>query len=219
MKSLQPKTVCEKGYFQYAILFSVKNIVMQFRDMNLLIVVVVLTLLSCSKEEKTADEGTIRYKINGELVTYDNKQAESEDLLYVAGGKNRIYPMGDVFYVIEGHSHKSNKELFQAMIFTDSLLVQNYRYDSSDLNLYGPILNIDHNISVPQPSTAEVRSSLYFAGDYVNINVTSYSNGRVSGTFTARLSPQTANYFDYEKRGSILITEGQFSNVKLTSFN
>lgn len=181
---------------------------------NLFYFVLIVSLLSCSKNDdsKTIIEGTIKYKINGELVTYDNKSVESPELLDVAGSKSKVEPFNDPFYVIEGHSPFSNKELFQAMIFTDSLMQMNYHMDTTDLDHYGVLMNIDHNY--PQ-----IQSSLHFAGDYVDITITSYSNGKVSGTFTAKLSPITDYYYEYNKRGSILITEGEFSNVKLTSFN
>ena len=52
---------------------------------------------------------------------------------------------------------------------------------------------------------------IFFNGDYLDVNISSYKDGQVSGTFAGKLT--TIPEIDYSKRGEILITEGKLNNV------
>jgi len=156
-------------------------------------------ILSCSQETPlpNTENGTIKYKINGVQVTYTDSVSG-----YDAKATKLTTMWPETRYLFEGRRGPS--ELFQVMIITDSLKPIQYRYDSTS---YAPV-NIDHN-------SGALLSSLYFNGDYFNVTITSYSNGKLSGFFTGRLSPYSILH-DYNQRGSVAITEGLFTNLKVT---
>ncbi|MBK6936660.1 MAG: hypothetical protein IPH18_07045 [Chitinophagaceae bacterium] len=156
-------------------------------------------IISCSQDIPPPQNEmvSIKYKINGVQVTYTDSVPG-----YNANATKLTTMWPETRYLFEGHSGSS--ELFQAMIITDSLKPLQYRYDSTNFSL----INIDHNAGALQ-------SSLYFNGDYFNITITSYANGKISGLFTGRLSPYTI-FYDYNQRGSVMITEGAFTNLKIT---
>ena len=86
---------------------------------------------------------------------------------------------------------------------TDSLTVGNYDYDG----IYGDLFVLSYNGEdefVHDPS------------DFISFNITSYSQGHISGNFSARLTPMiTAGYPNnvYGPPGSVLVTNGSFKNV------
>src|SRR5262245_35212265 len=87
------------------------------------------------------------------------------------------------------------------VIVADSLQVFNYTYDSTSGT---GLAEVTYNGHISQE---------FFKGDYIKINITSYSNGYISGDFTAKLSPFDGSY-DYSKRGTTLITEGVFKKIQ-----
>lgn len=87
--------------------------------------------------------------------------------------------------------------------YTDSLKVGSYKYTAS----YGPMYFITNN---------GVSEYVYAPGDFLNFNITSYSNGRINGNFSGQLTPliSAGNPNNiYGTSGSVLVTNGSFQNV------
>lgn len=135
---------------------------------------------------------TFSYEINGTPVSTTVKDADHQG----------IYP--------ELQCEKNNGYVlwcstndFEFTFYTDSLKVGNYNYPSSYSGIY----------VVSYPGTAN-----YIAGppDYMDVNVTSYKNGHISGNFSGRLSPlvyQGPYGNTYGTFGSVIIKNGSFNNV------
>ena len=164
---------------------------------KLLYFITCITLFSCSKDPNTPSgtnaSGSIQYKINGNLVVMDNV-----DLLtgqYVIFSKYLL----PTFYVLGAQKGANNR--MSAIIVTDSLKTINYHYDS--LSSYLSFI-IDYNGQA---------SALLFKNDYFDVNITSYQNARISGTFTAKYTPYSTTGFG--QYGSTLITEGKLNNVQV----
>lgn len=135
---------------------------------------------------------TFSYEINGKQVSVTVKDADHQG----------IYP--------ELQCNKNNGYVlwcstndFEFRFYTDSLKVGNYNYPSNFRDTY----------VVSNPVTPN-----YIAGptDYMDVNVTSYKNGHISGNFSGRLSPlvsQGAYGNSYGAFGSVVIKNGSFTNV------
>jgi hypothetical protein len=91
-----------------------------------------------------------------------------------------------------------------AAIVTDSLNLVNYHYDSAYLHT-----SASGTIALAYNGQGAV---IYFNGDYLDVNIFSYRNGRISGTFSAKLTPLEGG-LDYNNRNSVIITDGQINNV------
>ena|ERR1035437_1003670 len=169
---------------------------------KLLYFITCITLFSCSKDPNTPSgtnaSGSIQYKINGNLVVMDNV-----DLLtgqYVIFSKQlKGSVLTQTQYTLNAQKGANN---FMIMtIITDSLKTINYHYDS--LSSYLSFI-IDYNGQA---------SALLFKNDYFDVNITSYQNARISGTFTAKYTPYSTTGFG--QYGSTLITEGKLNNVQV----
>ena len=169
--------------------------------LNYLLSLPLFIYLSCTPDTPNTqpiqndDTAIIKYKINGTIVKHINTETSGYDAKAVK--QTTMWP--EIRYLFEGHI--ASTELFQVMVITDSLKQINYHYDSTN----NTIINIDHN-------SYALESILYYNGDYFDVNITSYSNGKISGFFSGKLSPQTIP-MDYTQRGTVLITEGEFINI------
>jgi hypothetical protein len=135
---------------------------------------------------------TFSYEINGEPVQVSVKDADHQG----------IYP--------QLQCKKSNGYMlgcwtndFVFTFYTDSLKVGNYQYTSAYRDTY----------VVTYPSTAN-----YIAGptDYMDVNITSYKNGHISGNFSGKLSPLVSQGMygnTYGTYGLVVIKNGSFNNV------
>jgi hypothetical protein len=89
------------------------------------------------------------------------------------------------------------------LFYTDSLATIKYTYTGN----YGDMFFISYN---------NQDEFVHVASDFLSFTVTSYNNGRISGTFSGQLTPLvsagTINN-NYGTPGSILITNGVFENV------
>jgi hypothetical protein len=158
-------------------------------------------LPACSKDSNS-NGATLQYKVNGELITMRGDYILFHKLNY-----------GFTFYWL-GADKPPNQWSFD--IVSDSLHVGNYVnyvYDSAIVvGSWSDGTFMFHNGE---------RSALHFSGDYININITQYANGYISGNFTAKLSPSMPFVrgvnpnllFNEYRRGTTLITEGLFTNV------
>lgn len=164
-----------------------------------------IILLSCGKEKNypfnpSSISGLIQYKVNGQLVVMDNA-----DTLNKAGASFAKQLKGflpDTRYFLNAQNGINNTIV--TAIVTDSLQLINYHYDSTFMH------------SSASGTFALVYNgqgaTILFNGDYFDVNIFSYKNARISGTFSAKLTP-LAGSLDYSNRNSVVITEGIIDNV------
>lgn len=159
--------------------------------------------LSCSKTSDDASSsvpsGTFKYKVNGNLITIDNANiANAEYAIFFKQLQGTAIP--HTRYMFNGQKGSNNVWIFG--IQSDSLSTQTYIYDSTYLNTSGVICTMTYNGQ---------QSGLLYSGDNLTIKITSYSNSLVSGNFSAKFTPLSNNY---SNRGTTIITEGDFKNIK-----
>jgi hypothetical protein len=86
----------------------------------------------------------------------------------------------------------------------------NYHYDSvaiyKSAGLKGELLTY----------TNGEQADLVYSSDYFDINITSYKNGRISGTFSAKYTPFPLTSTSYDLRGTVLVTEGIINEVPVS---
>jgi hypothetical protein len=108
---------------------------------------------------------TFSYEINGTPVSVTVKDADHQGL----------YPELDCEKG-NGYVLGCSTNDFVFTFYTDSLKLGNYQYTSAFRDTY----------VVTYPSTPD-----YIAGptDYMDVNITSYNNGHISGNFSGKLTP------------------------------
>ncbi len=163
---------------------------------------------SCSKNSNTTspsiDEGSFQYKVNGNLVTINNGNISSEYAVFFKILRGNL--IQNTSYMFNGQ--KGSNNVFVFGIQSDSLSIRTYTYDSTYASSSNILTTMTYNGQ---------QSLLFYNGDNLSINITSYLNGFISGNFTAKFTPITNSpNIDYSKRGTTLITEGQFRNIKCT---
>lgn len=164
-----------------------------------------IVLLSCEKEKNypfspSSASGLIQYKVNGQLVVMDNA-----DTLNKAGAvltRQLKGPLPETRYLLNAQNGIDNTII--AAIVIDSLQLINYHYDSSYLHT-----SASGTFALAYNGEGAV---IHYKGDYLDVNIFSYKNARVSGTFSAKLTP-LAGILDYSSRNSVVITEGVIDNV------
>jgi len=159
-----------------------------------------IPFFSCEKDstpDPSAVKGRVQYKVNGELVVIDHVNMISNQ--YCVFVKTIVGTPGETEY----HFAASNGQdpTVAMTVKTDSLQIKNYHlnYDSASPLLF----YLKHK---------GLNASLFSSGDQVDMNITSYKDGLISGTFTATLTPTPDNPAGHEAN-SIKITEGTISNV------
>jgi hypothetical protein len=135
---------------------------------------------------------TLSYEINGTPVKVSVRDADNQ-----SGGYYTLACYKSNGYHFSGST--GNGE-FAFSFYTDSLKVGNYKYTAT------------------QEYITDFGFPCYMAGatDNMNINVTSYKNGRISGNFTGQISPapmQGPYGPVFGAYGSVVIKNGLFSNV------
>jgi hypothetical protein len=172
---------------------------------SLLFLIAILT--SCSKNEnntvETIDDGAFQYKVNGNLITINGANVSSSEYsVFFKQLQGTIIPQ--TRYMFNGQ--KGNNNVWVFGIKTDSLKIQSYSFDSTYLSIS----------SIPTTMTYNgLQSGLLYNGDNLKINITSYSNGLISGTFTGKFTPFPASGLpNYSTRGNTIISEGEFKNIK-----
>jgi hypothetical protein len=178
-------------------------------------------LLSCSKENENngnnadTDSSSISFKLNGTLIKFsgsygeDNPNYWNDSLYEYATCKkelNQSFPSnGKFWYIFTGqHGMNQYQNDFMINLTSDSLTTGNFRYDSINAGWKAQISAYINKISY---------SGVQFSKDSFNLSITSYSSGRISGTFSARLTPMTNG--TYGVHGSTIITDGILNNVKV----
>ncbi len=161
---------------------------------------VTVLLSSCLKQsiaDAMLDSGkdetaTLSYEINGTAVKVSVRDADNQ-----AGGYYTLACYKSNGYHFSGITDNGE---FTFRFYTDSLKVGNYNYTATGEY----VTDFGHPCYMAGPT------------DYMNINVTSYKNGRISGNFTGQISPATTQgpYGPvFGAYGSVVIRNGLFSNV------
>jgi hypothetical protein len=160
-------------------------------------------LAACSKEHNTNNldnlaDGDCQYKVNGELITIKNiGLAAGEYSGFAKWSQGTSTPYSAYVFTAQKGVHK-----ISFAIVSDSLRLRNYTLPQ--------LLNYDARIDYN--GTTSVTN---WTGDYLSINITSYSNSLISGNFTAKLSPlPNGGYLDSSQKGTTVITEGLFKNIR-----
>lgn len=178
---------------------------------KILIILSCITLFSCGKKSGTpatppSSTGSIQYKVNGNLVSADNSNTvNGAGVVFAKQLKGTIVPA--TRYLLNAQKDANNSIL--TSIVTDSLLEINYHYDSAYYSNNSTVFQFTLDFNGQS-------GSLFFNGDFFDITISSYKNSRITGTFTAKLSPSAFGSSDYNNRGSLIITEGVLDNVPVT---
>jgi hypothetical protein len=137
---------------------------------------------------------TLSYKVNGNAVSISVNNADNQNpALYTLGCTKLVN-----HYILDG---LSNSGEITFTFYTDSVAVGNYKYTS----LYGDMFFISYN------GTNEF---VHAASDSMSFNITSYTNGHISGNFSGLLTPLLdPNNNTYGPPGSVHISNGTFQNV------
>lgn len=162
---------------------------------------------ACSRDPSSASPGTspvpdtkgyIQYKMNGNLVTIKNTDTENADhILCTKQTQLNVYT--PTMYLLSAVNDGSNS--FDFAIVSDSLLVGNNNIVDADLKYNGQLSQFG-DVSI----------------DSLNVNITSYSKGLISGNFSGQLSllpnPIPTGPIDWSSLPKTTITEGEFKNIK-----
>jgi hypothetical protein len=181
-----------------------KNIILLFK---IFICTSFIFFLSCKRTNVNSNSSTafFKYTVNGKQVQVNINYNNIIIGNYAFVAK---YPANSgipTTYDIEANSSGGDSTLILA-IEADSLMIQNYHYDSTFIvNNQAVSEGVNLNGS---------ESSVSRNGDYLDLNITSYSNGFVSGNFTAKMSVLSLN--PSSPAGTTLITNGVFQNIQVT---
>jgi hypothetical protein len=167
-------------------------------------------LTSCLKQsiaDAMLDSGspgvaTMTYQVNGNTVTMSVKDPDNQSpTAYQLGCSKTTDPgTNNIYYDLDCVSPSGE---LTYMFGTDSLKVGNYAITG----FYGELFVLSYN------GEDEYLRNLQ---DSISFNITSYSQGHISGNFSGRLTPMiTAGNPNntYGAPGSVLITKGSFKNV------
>ena len=148
---------------------------------------------------KHAITATLSYKINGNAVNVSVDNADNPGPGFYTLGCSK-YPG---YYSLGAIS--ANMGEFGFAFYTDSLIVGNYKYTGAN----GDIFFINYN------GTNEY---VHAPSDSMSLNITSYTNGHISGNFSGVLTPLvTADATNnvYGVSSSVFVTNGSFQNVPI----
>ena len=144
------------------------------------------------KHESSA--ATLSCEINGNQVKISVSDADNQ-----TPGYYTLACTKSGFYVLQAVGAGGE---FTFSFYTDSLTTGNYKYTGN----FGDIFITDFNNSP---------SFVHDFNDSMSFNITSYTNGHISGNFSGQLtpliSPGTPDIWG--TAGSVLITNGSFENV------
>jgi hypothetical protein len=145
---------------------------------------------------------TMTYVINGNTVTTSVNDPDSQSpTSYQLGCSKTTYPGTNSSVYNLDCVGASGETTFT--FGTDSLTVGNYSYTG----IYGDLFVLSYNGE---------DEFLHDPSDSISFNITSYSQGHISGNFSGRLTPMISAgnpNNTYGAPGSVLITEGSFKNV------
>jgi hypothetical protein len=165
------------------------------------LLLVILIFISCIKDStnQTTNSGSIQYKVNGNDVSFDIFGYSTDQYAIIW----KQFPPTTIStrYTLTA---KTGANGLVFTIPTDSLKQTVYHYDSTAL-FVGAAQFVRYN---------GVGSFVSTKNDYFDIIVTAYSNGRVSGTFSGKLTPSDS-LGTIGPPSSVTVTEGKFNNVEV----
>ena len=176
--------------------------------LHVIAAVVALSLSSCLKEsipdamlasknrDSQGSTATLSYEVNGNPVNLSVTEADNWNGSFYTLACNKY----SGYYGLDAVTPSGE---FTFNFYGDSLAIQNYKYNGG----FGELFVTDYN------NQAEF---LQAPSDSMSFNITSYTNGRISGNFSGVLTPMiTASTINnvYGTPSSILITKGSFKNV------
>ena len=144
---------------------------------------------------------TMTYMVNGNTVTNSVSDPDSQSPnAYDLGCSKTLYGPNSIVYELDCVTSSGEMGF---TFYTDSLTVGNYSYTG----IYGDLFVLSYN------GTDEF---LHVPSDSISFNITSYSQGHISGNFSGRLTPMISAgnpNNTYGAPGSVLITKGSFKDV------
>lgn len=171
--------------------------------MKYILPIIAIIFFSCKKDPSTPSgtnaSGSIEFKVNGGAMVMDNVDLLTGQYVLFYKQLQGIAPK--TRYLL--NAQKGANNILGFTIVTDSLQKTNYHYAGA-LNL-GESFALDYNGQI---------SGILSQGDYLDINITDYRNGRISGNFTAVFTP-TSIPPGVGQPGSVKVTEGKINNVQV----
>ncbi|MEO8853525.1 MAG: hypothetical protein ABI359_07080 [Ginsengibacter sp.] len=151
-----------------------------------------ITVVSCNKNKPDSNSnvnGSIEYKINGTLFSFSNGLVKK-----VTGTPGAI----STFYLIQGFQGNNSANIF---IYThsDTLKQQSYHLE------YGSLPSFTQD--------SKVYTVLDTPDYFIDVLITSYKNGFVSGTFNGKVTHIIS--VNPSKVEDAAITDGKFNNLKV----
>jgi hypothetical protein len=169
----------------------------------LLVLFLVSILSSCSKDPNTQSgtnaSGSITYKVNGNPVSMNNVDLMTGQYVVFQKSLKGVAPV--TRYILNAQNGANNVLFFT--IASDSLQKTNYHYDSTAVFSTGYLL---YGLNYQGQVSALLRN-----GDYFDINISDYSSGRITGTFTGKLT----SYSTGQPAAATSITEGKINSVQV----
>ncbi len=167
--------------------------------------IILFILFSCKKENEHSDT-FIKYKVNGQQVEIYGELSAITPSASETGviGEKRLKgnTFLNSFYEIIGQLQST--DIIKLNIPVDSLETKNYHLDSA--------IYFSSTTAGVQVLFHDTTYSLQRGSDFTDINITSYSSGKMSGTFNCTMSYYNVTTDTYI---SAIISEGVFQNVKL----
>jgi hypothetical protein len=165
-----------------------------------------LTLLSCGKSKNDPTNqsvsGSISYKVNGQSVSMDNANLSSgEGVAFAKQLKGSVIQA--TRYLL--NAQKGVNNILICAITVDSLHTQTYHYDSAFISNQFTVFSVLFNGQ---------QSEVFYNTDYFDFEISGYNSGKISGTFTAKMTPLNGT-LDYNNRGAVVITEGKLNNIPI----
>lgn len=165
-------------------------------------IIAILLFSSCLKQsipdamlgKHKSGAATLNCEINGSPVRISVNDADNQNRDYYTLGCSK-----SGYYILDALT--GNGELTFSF-YTDSLTTGNYKYTGN----FGDNFITDYNNSP---------SFVHNINDSMSFNITSYTNGHISGNFSGQLTPliSSGSTNIWGTPGSVLITNGSFENV------
>ncbi len=170
----------------------------------ILVLIFSLVLFSCSRDNDLPTPNTtdadreISFMIDGTNKSYKGQQTTLNGGVGVHGFRMLGTPgFTSTVYGFNGNNGVENSILINILTGNDTLKLMNYRV-TTGLHM---IRVAGQNYQTLGP------------GDFIDINITTYSNGEVSGTFGGKISKMTNN--GSTPGQSVNVTNGVIKNVKI----
>jgi hypothetical protein len=147
---------------------------------------------------------TMTYAVNGHSVTTTVNHPDKQSPGYYQLACSKTFYPGTNFPLYNLECVGTTGEMVLTF-FTDSLAVGNYTISGGT---FPELFVLDYN---------NTNGVVVYPGDNININITSYTKGHISGNFSGALTPMMSGYpaNSYGSPASILITKGSFKDVPI----